>query len=410
MSTAPIDSGGSGGGVHRILSHLSMNYNRNNTVGTVETGTTPTGDSSPNIPLPANEYNENGWINYLNRFDRVLSGSLLHFLYRSIDVVLLFIGLFSSKSACQASNRLAITSICLLIFYFIDLLIVLSLLVRNLLRRHADISEEQKAEEFRRASHLRGFFLFFKLVPVCAGTAYAFSATPASSNECELLRFCLGMVCFSTWLLILIPPTRPELPVRRSLLTEAFVLLFVLVINCTYMGTVAQVMKDINAPTCQYNSTEDLYFGSPLKSYAYFGLILFACTTIIHMINLLINQLCFRLNERGRRFYRSYYPLQYALNYFGALIVIYYYSVGALILFQARSGEPCRKDAPDLYRTLLIWEWIRILSPLIAIPLMIIFCCLGVFFGVMLSYCLPASITVPIVQSLRVSKETAGSY
>ena len=404
MSTAPIDSGGSGGGVHRILSHLSTAYNRNNSVGVSETST-PAADSTLTTPLPANEYNESGWINYFNRFDRLLSGSLLHFLYRSVDVVLLFIGLLSSKSACKASDRLAITSICLLIFYFIDLFIVLALLVRNLLRRHSEISDEQKAEEFRRASHLRGFFLFFKLVPVCVGTAYSFSSTPSSSTECELLRFCLGIVCFSTWLLILIPPTRPELPVRRSLLAEAFVLLFVLVINCTYMGTVAQAMKDITAPTCQYNSTEDLYLGAPLKSYAYVGLILFACTTIIHMINLSINQLCFRLSERGRRLYRSYYPLQYVLDYFGALVVIYYFSVGALILFQARSGQPCRNDAPDLYRTLLIWQWIRILSPLIAIPLIIIFCCLGVFFGIMLSYCLPASITVPILESLRVSRE-----
>jgi hypothetical protein len=160
-------------------------------------------------------------------------------------------------------------------------------------------------------------------------------------------------------------------------------------------------MTDVNEPTCTYNSTEDLYLGSPLKSYAYVGLILFACTTIIHIINLIIGQLCFRLN-RGRSFYIYYYALQYALNYFGAILVIYYFSIGALFLFQPRSGQPCRTNAPDLYRILLIWEWIRILSPLIAIPLIIILCCLGVFFGIILSYCLPASITVPILELVRV--------
>jgi hypothetical protein len=160
-------------------------------------------------------------------------------------------------------------------------------------------------------------------------------------------------------------------------------------------------MKDIQYPSCIYNSTQDLYFGSPLKSYAYVGLVLFTCTTMIHIINLLISQICLRLN-RGRQIYIYYYALQYALNYFGAIAVIYYFSVGALFLFQPTLGYPCRTDAPDLYRILLIWECIRILSPLIAIPLIIILCCLGVFFGIILSYCLPASITVPLLEGLRV--------
>jgi hypothetical protein len=215
------------------------------------------------------------------------------------------------------------------------------------------------------------------------------------------MRFCLGIVCFSTWLLILIPLAKPELPARRSLVIECFILLFVLTINCTYIGTLASTMMNIENSSCIYNTSEDLYLRAPLKSYAFVGLILFGCTTIIHIINLILNQLCFRLN-RGRKFYIYYYGLQYVLNYFATIVVIYYFSVGALFLFQPRSGQPCRADAPDLYKVLLIWEWIRILSPLIAIPLLLILCCLGVFFGIILSYCLPASITVPILESLRV--------
>lgn len=120
-------------------------------------------------------------------------------------------------------------------------------------------------------------------------------------------------------------------------------------------------------------------------------------------LNLVVTQLCQRCPTR-RQLYANFYGLQYALSYFGAIVIIYYFSVGALLLFQPRSGEPCRTDAPGLYKTLLIWQWIRMLSPLVAIPLILILCCLGVFFGFILSYCLPASITVPLLEALRVRK------
>jgi len=396
MSTAPIDSGGSGGGINRILSHFSTSY-RTNSVGVTENRETVS-NTSQTIQLPTNDTT---WINIFNRLDRILSGSLLHLLYRFIDITILLIGLTSNKQTCKISNHLSITSICLLIFYFIDLIIILFVFLCNIYSRNSQLSEEQKLERLRRASTLRGFFIFFKLIPICIGTAYSFPLTLPRTNECELMRFCLGIICLSTWLLILIPPTKPELPVRRSFIIECFILLFVLIINCTYIGTVTIAMTNVHQSTCIYNSTEDLYLSSPLKSYAYVGLILFSCTTIIHLINLIISQLCFRSNH-GRRFYIYYYALQYALNYFGTIVVIYYFSIGALFLFQPRSGQPCRTDAPNLYRILLIWEWIRILSPLIAIPLIIILCCLGVFFGIILSYCLPASITVPILELIRV--------
>jgi hypothetical protein len=203
---------------------------------------------------------------------------------------------------------------------------------------------------------------------------------------------------------MIIPPTKPEIPPRRSFLLECFILSFLIIINGTYLGTVASAMKDIEQSSCIYNNPDDLYLGAPLKSYAYVGLILFGCTTAIHIINLLISQTCNRLTN-GRRLYSYYYGLQYALNYFGAVIVIYYFSVGALLMFKPRAGGECKADAPGLYRTLLIWQWIRILFPLLAVPLVLILCCLGVFFGIILSYCLPASITVPLLGLLQVREK-----
>jgi hypothetical protein len=339
MSTAPIDSGGSGGGISRILSHISTTYNRSNSVGVIENGPSP----SPTIPTTTPSNTDTTWVNSFTRLDRLFSGSLLHLLYRFIDITLLFIGLTSTKQPCSVSNQLAITSICLLIFYFIDLLIIFYSFIRNLASRHLPLTEEQKLEQLRRASTLRGFFIFFKLIPVCVGTVYSFPSTLSTPTECELMRFCLGLVCLSTWLLILIPPTKPEVPVRRSFIVECFILLFVLIINCTYIGTVATIMKDVNYSTCTYENAEDIYLGAPLKSYAYVGLILFGCTTIIHMINLLITQICFRVNQL-KRFYIYYYALQYTLNYLGAIIVIYYFSIGALFLFQPRYGQPCNTN------------------------------------------------------------------
>ena len=399
MSTAPIDGGGSGGGINRILSHFSI-VHRSSSVGSTENPTTSANTTPTISPTP----NETTWINKFSRLDGILSGSLLHLLYRIIDITLLLIGLTSNKQTCSTSNRLAVTAISLLIFNFLDLTIILLLSIRNIFSNTSLLTEEEKIERLRRVSTLRGFFISSKFIPICVGTAYSFPSVLSTPNECELMRLCLGVVCLSTWLLILIPPTKPELPTRRSFVVECFILVFVLIINCTYIGTVTVAMKDIDYPSCIYTNTENLYLGSPLKSYAYVGLILFGCTTLIHIINLVVSQLCFRLNG-GRRFYIYYYALQYALNYFGAIIVIYYFSVGAVYLFQPTSGEPCRTDAPNLYRVLLIWEWIRILSPLIAIPIIIILCCLGVFLGIILSYCLPASITVPLLEVLRVRLE-----
>ena len=401
MSTAPIDSGGHNGGINRFLFHFNYGQ-RNNSVGLTNSSTNP--PTTPTAETPAAvppEGNRSAWIGLFYRFDRVLSGSLLHLLYRVIDMTLLFVGLTSTNPTCHVSNHLAATSICLLIFYFIDLIIIFLLSVRNMSSRYKRLSEQEKMERYQRAVLLRGFFNALRIIPICVGTGYSFSSTLSSTNDCELMRFCLGVVCLSTWLAILIPTAKPESPTRRSIIIDCFFLFFVLLINCTYIGTVAAAMTDVQHSTCIYNSTEDFYLGAPLKSFAFVGIILFGCTTAIHIIHVIINQLCFRY-RRGREFYTYYHAFHYLLSYFAAIAFIYYFSVGALFVFQPRSGQSCRTHAPDLYRVLLIWEWIRILAPLIMIPLIIGLCCLGVCLGVALSYCLPASITVPLMESIQV--------
>lgn len=401
MSTAAIDSGGSGGGFNRILSHISTGFHRTNSVGTTEHTSGPS-TTSLNVRATANPIVEPSWIRSFNFVDRFLSGSLLNLFYRFIDIALLLIGLLSNSSNCSVGSQMGITCICLLGFYLIDLIIVLGFMVKNMFSNYSNLSEEQKLERLRRATNLRTFFVFFKLIPICVGTAYSFTSPATQGSTCDLMRFCLGLVCISTWLLILIPPSKPELPVRRSIVLESFLLGFVLTINCAYLGTVAPAIDQTNHTSCVYDSIEDLYSGSPLKSFAYVGLILFSCTTLMHICNMLINQICFRFNARSRKWYINYFAFQYLLNYFGAIAVVYYFSIGAAILFQPRSGQPCRNEAPNLYRILLIWQWIRILSPLIAIPLIIICCWLGVCLGIILSYCLPASVTVPLLNSIRV--------
>ena len=403
MSTAPIDSGGSGGGLHRLLSRISHISQRQNSVGVIETGISNSIPSSTDSS-PTDGSTDRTWIQTFAYVDRLFSGSLLQLIYRLIDIALLLTGLSSTGSSCDIANHLGITSICLLMFYLVDLTIIFLLFARNISSRHLQLSEEQKNEQLRRALVLRGFFTFFKLIPIAVGTAYTFSSGAIKSDECNSMRFYLGLVCMSTWLIILIPPTKPEVQVRRSLFLELFVLFFVLTINCTYIGTVATAIEDVQHPSCLYQGMNDMYAGAPLKSFAYVGLILFSCTTLIHLANLLINQVCFRLNTQRRRWFIYYYALQYTLNYFGAIVVIYYFSTGALLLFQPRSGQPCRTYSPNLYQTLLIWQWIRILSPLIVLPLLLVFCCVGVCFGVIFSFCLPPSITVPLLESLRVRR------
>ena len=384
-------------------SHIDPNaYSNltNTSVNALENGTASL--DVPTTRTSINETNEPNWTHSFIKFDRLLSHSTLLLVYRLIDIIILLIGLSSKKKTCTLSDRLVSTSIFLLFFYLIDLTIIVYYFFRNFSSNFQRLTDEEKEQSARRALALRTFFNFLKLIPICVGTSYALSKS--TTDDCELIRFCLGIVCLSTLLTMFIPPTKPEIPPRRSFVLECLILLFLFIINGTYIGTVAAAIKNIKHPSCIYQNIEDIYLRAPLKSYAYVGLILFSCTTSIHILNLLVSQLCNRLRN-GRRLYTYYYGFQYLLNYFGAVIVIYYFSIGALLLFKPRVGGECKTVEPDLYRTLLIWEWIRILTPLLVVPLVIILCCLGLFVGVILSYCLPASITVPLLDLIRVGKE-----
>jgi hypothetical protein len=403
MSIAPIDSGGSRGGFNRIISYVSNDYNRQYSFEMTEN---QTDTSSTTINRTYNNAHDTAWLKTFHRLDRLLSGSFVYLFYRMIDITLLSIGLLSTASTCNIPHSLTAISICLLVFYAIDLAIICFFFIRNLCSQHDQLTEEQQLQRVRHASNCRSFFIVFKFIPICIGTVYVFTNSVLLPLNCELTRFCLGLTCMSTWLLILIPPTKPQLPVRRSLMLESIVLVLVLIFNLTYIGTVATAVRNVTHVTCFSKGITSLYSAAPLKSYAYAGLILFAFITLVHLMNILINQLCLRSTTRRRQLHLNYSLLQYLWNYFSTIVVIYYFSLGALLLFQPRSGQPCREDAPNLYQVLLIWQWIRILAPLMAIPLLVLFYCVGIWLGFILSSCLPASITVPFLASLRVGIKT----
>ena len=382
------------------ITNASVSTTPNRTDHTV-TLESPTSSLDPTHSRASNDDDEVTWVHSFSRCDRILSGSSLHLCYRLLDIIILSIGLLSSKSQCPTSNRFETISICLLVFYFIDLTIIARYALRTMSRHYRSLTEDEKIEQHKRAAGLRGFFMLLKLIPVCIGVAYTFSSKATLTADCALIRFCLGIVCLSTLFIMIIPPAKPDVPARRSFVLECFILAFVLLVNGVYMGTVALAMKQVTNASCIYQETEDLYTKAPLKSYAQVGLLIFSYTAIVHILNLLVSQLSYRLTN-GRRLYVFYYGLHYVLSYIGSILVVYYFSVGALFLFQPRSGQPCQASAPGLYRTLLIWQWIRILSPLLAAPLILALCCLGVVLGIVLSYCLPASITVPLLDALRV--------
>lgn len=342
--------------------------------------------------------NERTWIQWFNSLDRKLSGSLLHFAYRSIDVLILIVGLSYGAGTCGWTNRFSITSICLLIFYFIDFFLIFS----RFFKRNENLSEIESEEELRRISSIRGLIFFLKLIPVSFGLSYTFKSIPSIHDECALLRLTLGLVCFSTLLIVIIPPTKPEFPTRRSFSIECVFLLCLFTINGLYFGTLGSAMSSVNGTDrCFAQTGDDFYLRAPLYTFAKIGLILYGISTGSYIFNLFFCQISLRF-IRSRRLFMSNHFFNYLINYFISMAIVYYLSFGSLLLFQPRSGEPCRTDAPTLYRTLIIWQWLRILTPLLAVPLILLLCCLGVFFGFILSYCLPASITVPILELLRV--------
>jgi hypothetical protein len=168
-----------------------------------------------------------------------------------------------------------------------------------------------------------------------------------------------------------------------------------------YFGFVTFAMIKNQESECIYTRIEDLYFGAPLKLFAYVGLILAACIIGSYIFGAIVNQLFYRLPNL-RRVCVHLSAIHYVICYLITAIDVYYYSVGAVLLFQPRSGGSCRIVAPDLYKTLLIWQLIPLFLPLIIWSLAFLVCCLGVAFGACLARCLPASITVPLLEMLQV--------
>jgi hypothetical protein len=379
MSAAPNENENSPG---RMIINMANAYMPNNSTDTTRaTGTT---DSST-------------WVDSYARLDRLFSGSLLQIPYRLVDICLLSLGHYYGTG----TGSLAVISICLLIFNGIDLTIVLFFLVRNLASINVTFSDEENVRQFKLRAGLRTGFVFFKLIPTCIGTVHVFTSTVPTNTDWEFLRFCLGIVCFSTWTVVLLGPTVPALPVRRSLVMECIILLTANVLNILYMNNVISAIRKIQNPACLYTNIEDLYLRAPLKSFAYVGLILFGCIIGINVFNFAFHQLFSRLASWRTAIVRCF-ALHFALQYIAKIAIIYYFSVGALLLFQPRSGGSCRSVAPDLYKTLLIWEWIRVFARLAYIPIVLFFCCITCCCAAALAACLPASITVPLFETLRV--------
>ncbi|CAF0854894.1 unnamed protein product, partial [Didymodactylos carnosus] len=370
-----------------IITVMSSLYSNNQSEGTA----IHNGMSAP----------QSTWIDKFTEFDKRCSESLLYLLYRIIDISLLINGLRNGK--CE-NQRLRTIAIVLLVFYLIDLSIIIVLFIRKFLKRSEDLTVDNEPSFLKCASAFRGLFLFCKLIPTCFGTVYCFQST-IINQECELLRVSVGIVCISTWLLMLMPPTRPEIPVRRSLLMECFILVFVLIINGAYVITILVALPKTNEQkmndACTYKVTDDLYLGAPLITFAYVGIFLYSLTTLLHILNLAVNRFLMRLSNGGNTAMIKYYFVYYWFSYLYTVVIIYYFSVGALYLFRPNNGQPCKQYAPNLYKTLLVWQWIRILVPLIAVPLVVVLCCVGVVFGILLTYCLPASITVPLFEIIR---------
>ncbi|CAF2794870.1 unnamed protein product [Rotaria sp. Silwood2] len=339
------------------------------------------------------------WVDTLTQLDRVCSGGLLRLCYNVIDIVLLCIGLYYGTKTCSISNPLVVLSICIFIFGSITLITTLLCFVRNLPLYHMTQSEAISSGLYRQGSILRSFFHFFKFIVVIIAFFYVFTWKKLVNNNCELMRFYLGIVCFNTCILNFIYPLKPSLPIRRSLIIECLILVLPIIVNIIYLGIVAFATIKTKKSECVYTSIENLYFDAPLKSFAYIGLILAGCTIGINVIGAVLNQLFYRLTNLRRLFiYLS--AIHYVICYSIAVVVIYYYSIGAVLLFQPRVGGSCAVVAPSLYKTLFIWQLIRIFFPFIIWPLTFLVCCLGFTIGGCLALCLPASITVPLLTML----------
>ncbi len=392
MSTAPNNNGRSNPFTNRLLNCITNTYIYSDSINEASTTPAPVGD---------NNEQSSTWVDSLTRLDRVFSGILLRLCYNLIDIVLLSLGLYYGTLKCLVSNALAIISIFILIFSGIGLAFTLLFVVRKWSLHHMTLSDEARSIRYHQGYGLCSFFHFLRFICICVGTVYVFTSKVPVNNDCEIHRFYLGIVCFNTWVLIFNWPPKPSLPIRQSLILECFILLLLIIFNSIYFGFVAFAMIKTQESECIYTRIEDLYFRAPLKSFAYVGLILIGCIIGSNILAAILSQLFYRLPNL-RKVFVHLLAISYVIFYSLILVFIYYYSVGAVLLFRLRSGGSCRIVAPDLYKTLWIWQLIRVFLPIVIWPLAFLVRCLGVPFGAFLAQLLPASISVPFVGMLRV--------
>ncbi|CAF1264053.1 unnamed protein product [Adineta steineri] len=384
MSTTPNNN-------NRFFNRIANTYIHSDSINETSTTPAPAGDGNGQSST---------WVDSLIELDRVFSGTLLRLCYNLIDIVLLSLGLYYGTRICGISNALAVISILILVFSGLGLACTLLFLIRNWSLRHRALSDETSSSRYRQGYVLRALFHFFRFICICVGTGYVFTSKIPASNQCEILRFYLGTVCFNTWVLIFISPPKPSLPKRQSLIVECLMLLVVIIFNTIFLSVVASAMIKTHASECIYTRIEDLYFSVPLKSFASVGLILIACNIGISILTAILNQLFYQL-PNFRRVLVHLSAVHYVISYSKMVVLVYYFSVGAVLLFRPRSGGSCRAVAPDLYKTLLIWEIISVFLPLIIWPLAFLVCCLGVAFGGCLALCFPASIIVPLLEMIE---------
>jgi hypothetical protein len=342
------------------------------------------------------------WVKHLARLNHILAGSLPHLFFRLTDMILLFLGLYLGRHTCTISDSLSVLSILLLVVGGIDLIAILWFFIRNLVTRSADLSHAELLKRYKSVLILRQFILFVKLIITCVGTGYVFKSSKSFNKECEITRFYLGIVCFSSWVLFCYRLPKPSLPGKRlSSIVECITFPLTLLFNCFYFGFVGAVMFDTQDASCIYTNLEDLYYRAPLKSFAYIGLILIGCKVVLDTFTIVLNLLYFRFHN-WQTVVNPILGVRYILFYIVSLLIVYYLSVGAIILFQPRSGDLCRLKAPNLYESLLIWQWIRVFWPLIVLPLLIILLCICGRHAGCLPSSLPASVTVPSLEVVLV--------
>ena len=362
------------------------------TTSNIRTDRLLNGVTNPFIHSNSNNETSTTWVDSLTQLDELLSGTLFRLCYDLISIALLSLGLYYGTKTCSVSNALAIISICILVFSGLALTFTLLFFVRNWSMGRTTSGKERI---------LIAFFYFLRFICICVGTAFVFTSKIPINNDCEILRFYLGIVCFNTWFLLFTWIPKPSLPVRTSLIFVFIGLLIFLSFNGTYFGFLAFAMIQTHQSECIYSRIEDLYFHAPLKSFAFVGLVIIGCIIITVIFGTILSQLYYRFPNL-RRLLVPLSAIHYMIFYFETVALVYYFSVGAVLLFRPRLGGSCFTVAPGLYKILWIWQLIRVFFPLVILPLVILIVCVGVAFGTCLSSCLPPSIAVPLMEILHV--------